>query len=174
MSSPRARPATVTVEDIDALAGLPLLGVPVREPVSDSLDKDVAAIEAVQAVLNQSKKKPSYDAWVKRFVEHAPEEEERCRPRLVAVAPTARCMSLFVLPGPPFKVVRRVVLPLAACLAHGQSVALAPAALATIYHDLSMLKCHITSSKKNEPFVVSGSQHPRTSSSSGSRSISPS
>jgi hypothetical protein len=76
-------------------------------------------------------------------------------------------LSLFVLLGPSFDVICLDVLPLAAHLARGQSVVLAPAALATIY--LAVLKRHITSGKKNEPFVVSAHI-----SSSRSGSISPS
>jgi hypothetical protein len=126
---------------------------------------------------------------MKRFLEHAPEEEappsaaggggggggadREARELLEHGAFLSMWLSLFVLPGPPFDVVRREVLPLAARLARGQSVALAPAALAAIYHDLSALKRRITSGKKNEGFVVSA-RHQRTSSSSGSGSISPS
>jgi hypothetical protein len=168
--------ATLTLEDVAALAGLPLLGGAVRAPVSDSLEKDVAAIEAVRAVLHRSKKKKcSYGAWAKRFVERAPEAEAEAPPSAAGGgggggdgearelvehgAFLSMWLSLFVLPSPPFDVVHRVVLPLAARLARGESVALAPAALATIYHDLSALKRRITSGKKNEPFVVSAPMH---------------
>ena len=164
--------ATLTLEDVAALAGLPLLGGPVRAPVSDSLEKDVAAIEAVRAVLHRSKKKKAgYSAWVKRFVERAPEEEaapsaaggggadREARELLEHGAYLSMWLSLFVLSGPPFDVVRQEVLPLAARLARGQSVALAPAALAAIYRDLSALKRCITSDKKDEPFVVSAPAH---------------
>lgn len=163
---------TLTLEDVATLAGLPLLGDPVRAPVSDSLEKDVAAIEAVRAVMNRSKKKKSsYGAWVKRFVERTPEEEMpppatgdggrdgEAHQLVEHGAFLSMWLSLFVLPGPPFDVVRREIIPLAARLARGESVALAPAALATIYHDLSALKRHITSGDKNGPFVISAPIH---------------
>jgi hypothetical protein len=56
-------------------------------------------------------------------------------------------LSLFVFSAPPYNVVRREVFPLAVLLASGQSVALAPAALASIYNDLSKLERHPTLEK---------------------------
>jgi len=113
--------------------------------MSDSLQKDVATIEAVWAAQNRSKKKPSYGMRVKRSVARVLEEEEEapsagggggddCEAHELVKhgAFLSMWLSLFVLPGPPFDVVRREVLPLAARLARGQSMAFAPAALATI------------------------------------------
>ncbi|WVZ59681.1 hypothetical protein U9M48_009791 [Paspalum notatum var. saurae] len=157
--------ATLTLEDVAALVGLPLLGGPVRAPVSDQLEKDVAAIEVVRAVLNRSKKRKSaYGAWVKHFVERAPEKEAAsaggaARELAEHGAFLAMWLSLFVLPAPPFDVVRREVFPLAARLARGQRVALAPAVLASIYSDLSRLKRHLTLGDKKEPFLISAPMH---------------
>ncbi|CAD6255612.1 unnamed protein product [Miscanthus lutarioriparius] len=94
--------------------------VPVRKPMSDSLQKDVATTEAVWAAQNRSKKKPSYGMWVKRFVERVLEEEEEapsagggggddCEAHELVKhgAFLSMWLSLFVLPGPPFDVVRR-------------------------------------------------------------------
>uniref|UniRef100_A0A452Z048 Aminotransferase-like plant mobile domain-containing protein n=1 Tax=Aegilops tauschii subsp. strangulata TaxID=200361 RepID=A0A452Z048_AEGTS len=61
--------------------------------------------------------------------------------------------SLFVLPAPPFDVVRAEVLPVAARLARGGCVALGPAALASIYSDLSALNRYINLDKRYQPFV---------------------
>ncbi|CAN6292874.1 unnamed protein product [Urochloa humidicola] len=161
--------ATVTLEDVAALAGLPLLGGAVRAPVSDRMEKEVAAIESVRAVLNRSKKKKAaFCAWVKHFIEHEPEEEEaasaggaggEARDLLEHGAFLAMWLSIFVLPAPPFDVIRREVFPIAARLARGQSVALAPAALASIYGDLSALKHHISLGNEKEPFVSSAPMH---------------
>uniref|UniRef100_A0A0A9EJM8 Aminotransferase-like plant mobile domain-containing protein n=1 Tax=Arundo donax TaxID=35708 RepID=A0A0A9EJM8_ARUDO len=68
-------------------------------------------------------------------------------------------LSLFVFAAPPFNVVRREVFPIAVRLARGQSMAVAPAALASIYNDLSMLKWHFSASKKMEPFGISAPMH---------------
>ncbi|XP_025792595.1 uncharacterized protein LOC112873764 [Panicum hallii] len=164
--------ATVTLEDFAALAGLPLLGGPLRAPVSGQLEKDVGAIQVVLAVLNRSKKKKaSYGGWVKNFLERAPEKEKaasaaagvggagEARELVEHGAFLAMWLSFFVLPGPPFNVVRREVFPIAARLARGQRVALAPAALASIYQDLSALKRHISLGKGKEMFVVSAPMH---------------
>ncbi|CAN6323441.1 unnamed protein product [Urochloa humidicola] len=162
--------ATVTLEDVAALAGLPLLGGSVRAPVSDRVEKEVATIESVRTLLNRStKKKATFGAWVKHFVERAPEKEEaasagggggdEARDLLEHGAFLAMWLSIFVLPAPPFDVIRREVFPIAARLARGQSVALAPAALASIYSDLSALKQHISSGNEKEPFVSSAPAH---------------
>ncbi|XP_034571401.1 uncharacterized protein [Setaria viridis] len=163
--------ATVTLEDVAALAGLPLLGGPVRAPVSGQLEKDVASIQAVLAVLNRSKKRnATYGGWVKHFVERAPDMGKAASTG-VGGAGEAACelvehgaflamwLSFFVLPAPPFSVVRREVLPLATRLARGQSVALAPAALASIYRDLTALKRHISLGMEKEPFISSAPVH---------------
>jgi len=119
--------ATVTLEDVAALAGLPLLGGPLRAPVAGRLEKDVGAIEVVLAVLNRSKKKKaSYGGWVKHFLERAPEKEAaasadagvggagEARELVEHGAFLAMWLSVFVFPGPPFNVVRREVFPIAA------------------------------------------------------------
>nr|CAB3499105.1 unnamed protein product [Digitaria exilis] len=158
--------ATVTLEDVAALTGLPLLGGPVRAPMSDELEKEVAAIEGVRNVMNRSKKKKAgFAAWVKHFVESSLEKEEVLSAGdgggelLEHGSFLAMWLSIFVLPSPPFDVVRREVFPLAARLARGQRVALAPAALASIYGDLSALKSHISLGMENEPFISSAPMH---------------
>ncbi|KAL6847590.1 hypothetical protein ACP4OV_022616 [Aristida adscensionis] len=154
--------ATLTLEDVAALAGLPLLGCPVRAPPPDGLRKDVAAIEAL--LLRRGRKTAGFRAWAKHFVNRKPEKQTPASAAgdgdggdlLEHGAFLSMWLSFFVLPAPPFGVVRREVLPLAACLARGQRVALAPAALASIYSDLSALKRHLTSPGEGKPpFVVS-------------------
>ncbi|KAM0905974.1 hypothetical protein ACQ4PT_016975 [Festuca glaucescens] len=66
----------------------------------------------------------------------------------------AMWLSLFVLPAPPFDVIRADVLPVAAMLARGECVALAPAALASIYSDLSALNRYMNLDKRYQPFVA--------------------
>lgn len=56
-------------------------------------------------------------------------------------------LSLFMLPAPPFDVVQAEMLPIAAQLAR------APAALASIYSDLSALNRYINLDKRYQPFV---------------------
>lgn len=51
--------ATVTLEDVAVLGGLPLLGAPVTARLPGTLAGDVAALEAVRAALHRSKSKNS-------------------------------------------------------------------------------------------------------------------
>ncbi|GJN36859.1 hypothetical protein PR202_gb25758 [Eleusine coracana subsp. coracana] len=146
--------ATVTLQDVAVLAGLPLLGGPVRAALPYELEREVTALESVRIMLNRSsKKKPTYGAWVKYFLEKDASE------LVEHGAFLSMWLSLFVFAAPPFNVVRREVFPLAVRLARGQSVALAPAALASIYNDLSGLKRHFTSDKEDELFGVSAPMH---------------
>ncbi|XP_039832843.1 uncharacterized protein LOC120693463 [Panicum virgatum] len=149
--------ATVTLQDVAALAGLPLVGGPVRAPVPGDLEKEVGALEAVRVVLNQSKnRKPSYGVWVKYFLERAPPDTGASaaggRGDLVEHgAFLSLWLSRFVLPSPPLDVVHPDTSPVAVRLAHGQSVALAPASLASIYSDLSAIKRRLGLRNNREP-----------------------
>ncbi|CAL4917645.1 unnamed protein product [Urochloa decumbens] len=136
--------ATVTLEDAAVLAGLPLAGSPVREHLSDHLQiGDERALMAIRrGFLNQSN---SAAGWIEHFLRrrHLHDDEET----LEHGAFLSMWLSHFVLPSPPFDAAVAVpaeeVIPIAARLARGQGVALAPAALAGIYSDLSELKGHL-------------------------------
>jgi hypothetical protein len=149
--------ATVTLQDVAALAGLPIVGGLVRAPVPEEHEKEVGALEAVRVVLNQSKnKKPSFGVWVKHFLERAPAPDKEAfaaggRGDLEHAAFLSMWLSRFVLPSPPLDVVQPATFPIAVRLARGESVALAPAALASIYSDLSALRRRLGLHKKNEP-----------------------
>ncbi|WVZ59686.1 hypothetical protein U9M48_009796 [Paspalum notatum var. saurae] len=157
--------ATVTLQDVAALAGLPLVGDPVRAPVSESddLEKEVVgALTAVRSALHKSKKKRAfYGAWAKHFLEERTPDDGGGGGELVEHgAFLSLWLSSFVLPSPPFDVVRPETFPIAARLARGQAVALAPAALASIYNDLSAIKRRLGSRDKEEPpFMVSAPMH---------------
>ncbi|CAL4942916.1 unnamed protein product [Urochloa decumbens] len=150
--------ATVTLQDVAALAGLPLAGGPVRAPVSWELEKEVGSLEAIRMVFNQSKsKKPTYGKWVKHFLERTPDGS---RGDLVEHgAFLSMWLSRSVLPSQQM-VVQAATFPIAVRLARGESVALAPAALAGIYSDLSALKRRLGLLKgKEPPFGVSSPMH---------------
>ncbi|KAF7005312.1 hypothetical protein CFC21_020438 [Triticum aestivum] len=138
--------ATVTLEDVAVLGGLPLLGKPVCAVLPDALRGDVHALEGIRSALNRSKsKKPNYSSWVNYFLECPPESDagggrgDTAAGLLEHGAFLAMWLSEYVLPSPPCDVVQARVLPIAAQLARGQPVALAPAALASIYKCLSTL-----------------------------------
>ncbi|CAL4934477.1 unnamed protein product [Urochloa decumbens] len=146
--------ATVTLEDAAVLAGLPLAGSPVREHLSDQLQMgDERALMATRRgllVLDQSN---SAAGWIEHFLHrrHQHDDDET----LEHGAFLSMWLSHFVLPSPPpFGAVDVVpheeMIPIAARLARGQGVALAPAALAGIYSDLSALKGHLAWSANNK------------------------
>ncbi|CAM0954544.1 unnamed protein product [Alopecurus aequalis] len=129
--------ATVTLEDVAVLGGLPLLGSSACAPLPDALCRDMDALETIRIALNRCKsKKPVYSAWVKHFLARPPEKED-AGGELEHGAFLAMWLSAYVLPSPPFGVVQARVFPIAVRLARGQRVALAPAALASIYSSLS-------------------------------------
>ncbi|XP_066384865.1 serine/threonine-protein phosphatase 7 long form homolog [Miscanthus floridulus] len=168
--------ATVTLEDIVALAGLPILGFPVREPrYSDRLEMaDERSLAAVRAVLLMDQREGTGASWAEHFLlrqnrhQHQPEEagggrDER-EQRLEHAAFLSLWLARFVLPVPSDSgsddiVPGEEVLPIAVRLAHGHSAALAPAALASIYSDLSALHRHFIHSKRTEAPSVSAPMH---------------
>ncbi|XP_048534092.1 protein MAIN-LIKE 2-like [Triticum urartu] len=140
--------ATVTLEDMAVLGGLPLLGKPVSAELPDALCGEVAALKATRSAVNRSKsRKAKYSIWAKYFLDRPREDDvaggrsgEDAAGRLLEHgAFLAMWLSAYVLPSRPFDVVQARVFPIAAQLARGQSVALAPAALAGIYSCLSTL-----------------------------------
>uniref|UniRef100_A0A0D9XY95 Aminotransferase-like plant mobile domain-containing protein n=1 Tax=Leersia perrieri TaxID=77586 RepID=A0A0D9XY95_9ORYZ len=132
--------ATVTLEDVAVLAGLPVVGVPVSEEVIATLAADVSALEVARVVMNRGKcRKPVYSAWIRHFLERSPGAGDVVEHG----AFLAMWLSLYVLPAPPSNVVRAQVFPTAVLLARGQSVSLAPAVLAAIYNDLTALSYHL-------------------------------
>ncbi|RLN18846.1 hypothetical protein C2845_PM02G08830 [Panicum miliaceum] len=143
--------ATVTLEDVAVLGGLPLVGESVRKPPYGRARGDADALEAVRSSLYRSSwnSRPSHAAWAKHFSELPPEDGAHEHAGFLAM-----WLSLFVLPAPPFDAVRAEVLPVAARLARGGGVALAPAALASIYGDLSALRRYISSGKRSRPIVA--------------------
>ncbi|KAF0888749.1 hypothetical protein E2562_017599 [Oryza meyeriana var. granulata] len=124
-------------------------------------------VEAVQTAIHRTKTKNSAcSAWLKHFLRPQQDEEAAAAAAggggredaeafvlLEHGAFLATWFSLYVLPAPPFRAVRSQVFPIAARLVRGQAVALAPAALASIYNDLTALKRHLVSGKGCQPFV---------------------
>ncbi|RLM70104.1 hypothetical protein C2845_PM17G07720 [Panicum miliaceum] len=148
--------ATVTLEDLAVLGGLPALGSCVRDeddtPTPPKVQEDVNELNSVRWSLNGSKyKKPTFSGWVKHFLEDMATDDKR--ERIEHAAFLAMWLSMFVLTEAPFDVVQPNVFDIAVRMVHGEGMALAPAALASLYRDLSSLKSHI-SSRNQETFVV--------------------
>ncbi|KAL6878244.1 hypothetical protein ACP4OV_012415 [Aristida adscensionis] len=157
--------ATLTLEDVAVLAGLPLVGVSVRADRDElQLQGDMAAIDAIRREMHRSgSRKPKYGRWVSHFLDPEQQEEEEEAgaggadedEHVEHGAFLAMWLSRFVFPAPQFDVVQGEVLPTAVRLARGHSVALAPAVLAHIYDDLSSLKRHVVMGKGTEVINVS-------------------
>jgi hypothetical protein len=144
--------ATVTLEDLAVLGGLPVLGSSVRGKQLPEIQADAKELERIRWILNDSKsKKPNFSGWVKHFLEIVPTDDTK--QRLEHGAFLAMWLSTSVLKEAPFDVVNPDVFCIAAQMARGQGVALAPAALASLYRGLSSLKLHICSGDEVE-FVV--------------------
>ncbi|XP_065864604.1 uncharacterized protein [Euphorbia lathyris] len=129
--------ATITLEDM-LIAGYSVLGSPVFEPL------ETKEFMAVQEVLVRERKKvsttparkASQSTWLKVFMDSGSEVEHE--------AFLSFWLSRFVLPNSR-DLIRQSVFPIAIHLARGNRIALAPAVLATIYRDLTLLKQMIVS-----------------------------
>jgi hypothetical protein len=154
--------ATVTLEDVAVLAGLPLVGFPVREPPKMEEER---ALGAVRHFVDQRKSAEHLVLRHQRQPVEAAAGGDRDDEELIEHGTfLSTWLSRFVLPSPPFSVVpREEVIPIAVRLACGQSVALAPAVLASIYRDLSALKRHLVRANKKPatapPPLVSAPMH---------------
>ncbi|CAO2148981.1 unnamed protein product [Urochloa humidicola] len=144
--------ATITLEDLAVLGGLPVLGSSVRDKPLPEVQDDVKELDRVRWILNGSKsKKPTFSGWIKHFLDRMP--TDGTGERVEHAAFLAMWLSKFVLQEAPFDVLHPNVFDIAARMVRGEGIALAPAALASLYRDLSSLKRHI-SSRDEEKFVV--------------------
>ncbi|KAI3768944.1 hypothetical protein L6452_00040 [Arctium lappa] len=129
--------ATITLQDMMVLGGYSVLGESLLNPVQNQ-DSLTSLTKLNQAWLEFSRsraKKADQGPWLKRFKD---DNESGIEHEAFLVL----WLSRFVLPSSYTTVVKNVF-PIAVRLARGIKIALAPAVLATIYRDLSMLKYEI-------------------------------
>ncbi|XP_019091146.1 PREDICTED: uncharacterized protein LOC104744028 [Camelina sativa] len=131
--------ATITLEDVMLLSGLPVLGSPVFAALDSSGEKIKAKLDFEWCAI---KRRGNVNfvttvTWIKRFMDRVDEYDEH-------VAFLVLWLTYFVLPS-RYHHVSQDVFPIAIHLSRGTRVALAPAVLAHLYADLSLLKTHITS-----------------------------
>ncbi|XP_023645184.1 uncharacterized protein LOC17899153 [Capsella rubella] len=127
--------ATITLEDVMLLLGFSVLGLPVfaapdssGKKVMEKLEKEWKKIKKDKVVL------VSKLSWMKRFMNSGDELEH--------VGFLALWLSYFVFPSDLFHL-SKAILPIAVHLSYGTKMAIAPAVLAHLYADLSLLKSHI-------------------------------
>ena len=124
--------ATITLEDVMVLGGYPLLGEPVFTTLDDHKMKDFEGklVLARREAGRSKQNKASISAWIDLFMNSGREIEHE--------AFLAAWLSTFVFSHGCL--VRDNVFPIAVQLATGNTIALAPAVLASIYRDLGLLK----------------------------------
>lgn len=122
------------------LGGFSVLGDPVTLPLSshDTLSVETKLVQLRSRMWRKSKsKKPNHQSWLKLFTIEELEESYE----LEHVGFLSLWLSRFVFPSlSDSNVVGPHVFPIAIHLSKGTRIALAPAVLATLYHNLSLLK----------------------------------
>ncbi|XP_048323276.2 uncharacterized protein LOC125420646 [Ziziphus jujuba] len=132
--------ATITLEDVMVMGGYSVLGDSVFSPLETAQMKEIHK-KLIQAQTQSGKRKSHTTnqlAWMKMFMGKGSEIEHE--------AFLATWLSMFVFANS--NLIRKVVVPIAIHLARGTRIALAPAVLASIYKDLSLLKKTIVASTK--------------------------
>ncbi|XP_045831471.1 protein MAIN-LIKE 2-like [Trifolium pratense] len=141
--------ATITLEDVMILGGFSVLGESVKLPLSsDLLSIEAKLIEIRRRMLKSKSKKVSHNAWLKFFKEGL--EEENCDLfNLEHVGFLCLWLSRFVFPSCSDSVIDPRVFSIAIHLSQGKRMALASSVLASIYHNLSLLKEKLVSSSSS-------------------------
>ncbi|XP_027340953.1 uncharacterized protein LOC113854249 [Abrus precatorius] len=136
--------ATITLEDMMVLGGYPIVGEPVFTPLQSQEMREVEKklVLARREPWRSRKGKATTTAWMDIFFNSGSEIEHE--------AFLATWLSMFVFSHNGL--INKFVFPIAIHLARGNSIALAPAVLACIYKDLSLLKKTIVGLTK--PHVV--------------------
>lgn len=137
---------TITLEDMMILGGYSVMGDPVSVSVESQqqqlqLEK---LIQARQQLTRSKAQKACQHGWLKKFMDSGCEIEHQ--------AFLALWLSRFVFPSSSSSggTISNNVFPIAILLARGTKIAFAPALLATLYRDLSLLKDSILSANSNK------------------------
>ncbi|KAL6196344.1 hypothetical protein ACLB2K_031959 [Fragaria x ananassa] len=129
--------ATVTLEDVIVLGGYSVLGRSVTRPVNGVLLGTVEEMENKKMELQRTPAKKAYHFnWMAHFMKLQDYNYEH-------VAFLSLWLARFVFPCLPEESLGKHVFPIAVLLSQGTKVALAPAILAGLYRDLSVLKSQV-------------------------------
>ncbi|KAK7305076.1 hypothetical protein VNO77_42975 [Canavalia gladiata] len=131
--------ATITLEDMKVCWGYSVMGANVCSSlVSDEERKIEEELIAVSRMFFKSKlKRADHTPWMKHFMKGESQVEHEGFLSL--------WLSRFVFPATSYRSILKSVFPVAIHLARGTQIALAPAVLASIYRDLSLLNNKIRS-----------------------------
>ncbi|RHN67040.1 putative protein-serine/threonine phosphatase [Medicago truncatula] len=131
--------STITLEDIKVCFGYSLLGDSISTPLLNSEQEAEAELIEARRMFNKTKaKKVTQSAWMKHFMENESKLEHE--------AFLVYWLQRFVFPEDSHDTISTTVIPIAILLAHGNRIALAPAVLAGIYRDLTLLNSTIQKS----------------------------
>lgn len=128
--------ATITLEDMMVLGGYSVLGDSISKPLETN---DLWEIRDSLTEAYKQLTVASHGAWMHYFMGNGHKLEH--------VAFLALWLSRYVFPASLYSNIGRNVFPIAIHLARGTRIALAPAVLASIYWDLSLLKENIDSAR---------------------------
>ncbi|XP_007020919.2 PREDICTED: uncharacterized protein LOC18593573 [Theobroma cacao] len=141
--------ATVTLEDVMILGGFSTLGESVRRPLEGKSVKIEEELNRKRLIMSRNKsRKATHGCWIKHFMEEEREYEH--------VAFLSLWLSRYVFPSLPEKIVAKHVFPVAIHLSSNTRTALAPAVLASLYKNLTLLKNQAMSSREEMSMTASG------------------
>ncbi|KAK7266476.1 hypothetical protein RIF29_19120 [Crotalaria pallida] len=131
--------ATITLEDINLCGGYSILGDPFFRPLETQEQKEAEAeLIAVRRRFYKSKaKRADHKPWMRHFMMRNVES------RVEHEAFLCVWLSRFVFPATSLNSIVKCVFPIAIHLARGTRIALAPAVLASIYRDLTLLSNNV-------------------------------
>ncbi|KAK7316742.1 hypothetical protein RJT34_00424 [Clitoria ternatea] len=131
--------ATITLEDMKVCGGFPIVGASVSTPLETYEEREIEdELLASRRIFNSTKaRKVSHKPWMMHFMNKESKLEHE--------AFLVLWLSRFVFPSNSRETIPKSVYSLAVHLARGTRVALAPAVLASIYRDLSLLNNKIRS-----------------------------
>ncbi|KAM0825674.1 hypothetical protein ACQ4PT_069413 [Festuca glaucescens] len=131
--------ATIMLEDVAVLRGFHADGSPVPAPLPPQWGSNEEALNGVRLDFNRSAcKKAHHAAWLKHFLTDTDMETV-----IEHAAFHALWLTRFVLPGHPESTMHQSLFPLVVRMARGDRVALGPAVLASLYHDLREMKTYL-------------------------------
>ncbi|PRQ31740.1 putative protein-serine/threonine phosphatase [Rosa chinensis] len=133
--------ATITLEDVMVMGGYSVLGESIFSPLESRELKEIEEkLNQERTEINRgASRRPSTSLWLKKFMNSGTFLEHE--------AFLAFWLSRYVFPD-AHSTIQKHVFPIAIHLARGTRIALAPAVLASIYKDLTLLKCAIVDSSK--------------------------
>lgn len=129
--------ATITLEDIKVCGDYSVLGDPISSPLETQEQKEAETklVEARRIFNSTRSKKVGHKPWMMHFMKNESQVEHE--------AFLCLWLSRYVFPAIAINTILKCVIPIAIHLARGTKIALAPAVLASIYRDLTLLRNNI-------------------------------